>query len=287
MKKEEQEFLLNYQQNLKDSYEKPSVACDLAIFTMNETKSENVRQKSTFNLEILLGKRDSYPQKDTWGLVGGFMGIEEELDETVARKLEEKTGIRNVYAEQLYTWSEINRDTRMRILSASYLALVEKEKLVVNDVEKYKLFNVDIKFSNEVDNITNVELILTSENNDITLHSILTITRQMFGKTAKEIIKIVKSDISLDHSKIILYSYLRLQNKIMYSPLAFNLVGDEFTLNNLQIVYETILQKELNNVTFRKFIRPMVIETGNMKSEGAFRPSKLYKYNDNWQLNMF
>src|SRR5690625_7191706 len=79
----------------------------------------------------------------------------EKYNKAVQRELKEETGVSNVYAEQLYTWSAVNRDPRMRILSASYLALVDQEKLTPlhagDDAEDVAWFSVrDTEISNEV-----------------------------------------------------------------------------------------------------------------------------------------
>src|SRR5690625_7964695 len=74
-------------------------------------------------------QRGGHPYKGDWALAGVFMNIDEDLDTAVQRGFKEETGVSNVYAEQLYTWSAVKRDTRMRSLSAGDLALGEHEKL--------------------------------------------------------------------------------------------------------------------------------------------------------------
>lgn len=69
------------------------------------------------------------PFKDLWALPGGFVGIEESLEECANRKLTEKTGAQNVYLEQLYSFGAINRDPRERVISVAYFSLVPFEKL--------------------------------------------------------------------------------------------------------------------------------------------------------------
>ena len=73
----------------------------------------------------------------------------------------------------------------------------------------------------------------------------------------------------------------RLRNKLFYTDLAFNLVPKEFTLTQLQEVYELILGKTLYKSNFRKMVEPLIVETGNQIQEGNFRPSKGYSYNYN------
>lgn len=97
-------------------YDKPSVAVDLLIFTVVEE-----------DLKVLLINREQPPYKGMLSLPGVFVGIGESLDDAVVRGLKEKTGLKDIYFEQLYTWGEVNRDPRMRIISVSYLALVSRK----------------------------------------------------------------------------------------------------------------------------------------------------------------
>lgn len=286
----EQEFINWYKENEKDKYEKPSVTTDMVIFTASQKESTNKRKRGDMFLEVMLIERAEHPYKGKWALAGGFMNIDENLETAVQRELQEETGIENVYAEQLYTWSDVERDPRMRIVSASYMALVNKEKLkkakAGDDASDVKLFKVSVnelnKFvSNEgnYEQKTKIELILKNEELNLELKSILEFKLTTVGTIVKETIDILDSDLSFDHAKIVLYSLLRLQNKIMYTNIAFNLLDDEFTLPDAQQLYETILNRPLNKVQFRQHIEKKVLETGNVRQEGAYRPSKLYKYN--------
>lgn len=105
-------------------YERPSLTTDIALFRIKETASENNRRESGKSLQVLLIKRDSQPQKGMWSLPGGFVNIDEDIDANVRRKLYMKTGvIGNFYMEQLYTWGDIGRDPRGRVISVSYVGL--------------------------------------------------------------------------------------------------------------------------------------------------------------------
>lgn len=99
-------------------YEKPSVAVDILIFTIEDNK-----------LKIYLLEREEMPQRGKLALPGVIVGVRESLDEAVERCLLGKTGFSDIYFEQLYTWGEVDRDPRMRIISVSYMALVPIETL--------------------------------------------------------------------------------------------------------------------------------------------------------------
>ena len=75
-------------------------------------------------LQVLLIRRALAPFKDKWALPGGFVRVEETLDEAARRELEEETGLKDVFLEQLYTFGAVTRDPRERVVSVAYYALV-------------------------------------------------------------------------------------------------------------------------------------------------------------------
>ncbi len=92
---------------------KPSVTVDVVIVTLRDN-----------DLQVLLIKRENAPYRSKWALPGGFVHIDEALDAAARRELEEETGVSNVYLEQLYTFGDIDRDPRGRVISVAYIALV-------------------------------------------------------------------------------------------------------------------------------------------------------------------
>ena len=75
-------------------------------------------------LHILLIKRNIEPFLNSWALPGGLVKNEETLEEAISRELNEETGIITTFIEQLYTFGELNRDPRNRVISVAYLGLV-------------------------------------------------------------------------------------------------------------------------------------------------------------------
>ncbi len=115
-------------------YEQPSVTTDLVIFTIKDN-----------SLKVLLVKRDVEPFKDKWALPGGFVGIDESLEDSAKRELFEETGVKDVYLEQLYSFGNPKRDPRGRIITISYFALINSEKLKLRastDVSEAKWFSI-------------------------------------------------------------------------------------------------------------------------------------------------
>lgn len=99
------------------NYQKPSVTVDILLFTVLDN-----------DLKILLVKRGLAPFKGSWALPGGFVQIDESLDEAARRELSEEGNINNVYLEQLYTFGDLKRDPRDRVITVTYLALSDSLK---------------------------------------------------------------------------------------------------------------------------------------------------------------
>src|SRR6266498_332173 len=83
-------------------------------------------------LKVLLIERALEPFKGKWALPGGFVRVEETLDEAARRELAEEAGLKDVFLEQLYSFGELNRDPRERVISVAYYALV---KLAAHDTK--------------------------------------------------------------------------------------------------------------------------------------------------------
>ncbi|WP_455615600.1 NUDIX domain-containing protein [Eisenbergiella sp.] len=115
----EEEFLSRYQPR---DYERPSVTVDMLIFAVD---------KSGENKRLLLIKRKNHPYLGCWALPGGFVEMKESLQDAAARELEEETGVKGMRLEQLYTFGEVERDPRTRIISVAYMAVVDDEELPV------------------------------------------------------------------------------------------------------------------------------------------------------------
>lgn len=295
----EEQYLLWYKKYNKNKYESPSVTSDIVILTVGSKPAEDVRKLDEKSLEVLMVQRNELPEKDKWSLVGGFLDIDKTLEDNVNKVLEDKMNLKNVYTEQLFTFSDVNRDPRKRILSSAYMTLASKSKfdnIKTNDgISNHKWFTIKIKkidthiIINSDDSIveeTMVELTLNSEND--TFISKIKHKKTIEGLNTKEDIEIISNSehIAFDHIKIIYYAVLRLQNKVSYTNLAFNLVDKYFSLTELQSVYELILNKEFHKSDFRRIIKKMVNETDKYDKVKGHRPSKLFQYNPHWTLDL-
>lgn len=98
------------------------------------------------DLQLLLIKRKIDPFKGGWALPGGLVLDDENLDDAVKRELHEEAGIKPDFLEQLYTYGNVGRDPRNRVVSVAYLGLVNPsyhELFADSDAEDAQWFSVD------------------------------------------------------------------------------------------------------------------------------------------------
>ena len=205
-------------------YPHPAVTTDIVIFTLRDQQ-----------LKVLLIKRKGTPYKGKWALPGGFVGIDEDLEQSAKRELAEETGVKGVYLEQLYTFGAPKRDPRERVITVAYFALIPSQKQELRaDTDAAA---VDWFAINQLPNL------------------------------------------AFDHEHIVDMAHQRLVAKLDYSTIAFQFMPKEFTLSELQAVYEIILQQEVDKRNFRKWVLALenIEETGNERREGPHRPAKLYR----------
>ena len=108
-------------------YPHPAVTTDVVLFTIQEEQ-----------LRVLLIKRASEPYRDTWALPGGFVEIDEDLEQAALRELEEETSITGVYLEQLYTFGRPDRDPRERVITVAYYAMVPVNRTTIRPASDAK-----------------------------------------------------------------------------------------------------------------------------------------------------
>jgi len=103
-------------------YPRPTLTVDIVVFTLRENR-----------LQVLLIQRAHDPFAGEWALPGGFVEIDESLDAAANRELEEETGVKEAYLEQLYTYGAPDRDPRGRAISVAYYALIPADAPVVKE----------------------------------------------------------------------------------------------------------------------------------------------------------
>jgi 8-oxo-dGTP diphosphatase len=97
-------------------YPRPAVTVDCVVFGLDLDQQD---------LKMLLIERKGPPFAGMWALPGGFVGMDETLEQSARRELQEETGISRLYLEQLYTFGDPQRDPRGRVITVAYYALVK------------------------------------------------------------------------------------------------------------------------------------------------------------------
>ena len=288
----EREFLQQY--NI-GKYEKPSVTVDMLLLTVGDKENTDIRKLPEKELRVLLVKRAEHPCLGTWALPGGFVGMKEGLREAAYRKIKDEINVENIYLEQLYTLGEdqeeVARDPRTRVISTSYMALVDQSKLkpqVVHTIDDVKWFNITKvpvqSAKTETGYMEQYELRLISQDETVKMSYLVQDAYEVrspypIKKTTYQNRSEGEAKLAFDHYKIIDCGIERLKNKIEYTPLAFTL---HFTLSELQKVYEVILNKKLLKANFRRKIAPMVKKTEIVQKSGH-RPASYFTFNEEWQ----
>jgi 8-oxo-dGTP diphosphatase len=208
-------------------YPRPSVTVDCVVFGLDEG-----------DLKVLLIERGEPPFRGKWALPGGFVRMDESLDQAARRELKEETGLSDVFLEQLYTYGQVTRDPRGRVISVAYYALV---------------------------NLSGRALHASTDASSAAWFAVSDMP-----------------SVAFDHADILARALLRLKGKVRYEPIGFELLPAKFTLSQLQRLYETVLERELDKRNFRKKILSMgiLVETDEIQQDVAHRAARLYRFDE-------
>lgn len=190
-------------------------------------------------LYVALVRRRYEPFAGQWALPGGFVEVDESLEEAVQRELHEETGIRLNYLEQLYTFGEVQRDPRRRVVSVTYFGLVRPSDFEIEaatDAEEVAWFDI------------------------------------------KKL-----PPFAFDHAHILDVALQRLRGKLTYQPIGLNLLDKKFPFGDLERLYATILDKDIDRRNFRKKFLSFGIlkeleEMAPALDKG--RPGKLFSFDE-------
>jgi 8-oxo-dGTP diphosphatase len=208
-------------------YARPAVTVDCVVFGLDDE-----------DLKVLLIQRDIEPFAGRWALPGGFVKMDETLEESALRELREETGLTKVFLEQLYTFGNPGRDPRERVVTVAYYALVkllDHQVQAATDARSAAWFAVD----------------------DL-------------------------PKLCFDHEDIVATALKRLQGKVRYQPIGFELLPPKFSLTQLQRMYEVILERELDKRNFRKKVLSLDIlhELDEVEQDVAHRAARLYRFDE-------
>ncbi len=207
-------------------FARAALTVDCVVFGLDES-----------DLKVMLIQRDLHPFCGKWALPGGFVRLDETLEEAARRELQEETGLEKVFLEQLYTYGAIDRDPRERVVTVAWYALVR---------------------------LSDHRVIAATDARDAAWFGVHDLPKLAF-----------------DHDQILKQAYQRLQGKVRYEPIGFELLPLKFTLTQLQNLYEIILGRTLDKRNFRKKILGLDIlqELDEVEAGVAHRAARLYRFN--------
>ena len=303
MSEEEKEYLKQYDIT---QYDRPSVATDMAIFSIMGKKgrgyqirdNENYRKLPEKKLKILLIKRGSHPYKDCWALPGGFCRNNEDVYETARRELYEETNVKNAYLKLSGIFGDVGRDPRGWIISHTFMALMDGEKCNLragSDVWEARWFDIRLG-KKEIKKVLKKDTATIENEYQLDLESEVAESEGLrtikLSATLREFIdfcdyhETIRYDIvenngfAFDHAKLLTCALISLQQQVEEDgKIVFDLMPETFTLTELQKAFEIILDRKLLVANFRRKMSRYVQETEQMIEGAGHRPAKLYKRN--------
>jgi 8-oxo-dGTP diphosphatase len=193
-------------------------------------------------LQVLLVQRTDEPFSGSWALPGGEILVDEPFDSAAQRILSESAGLWGVYLEQLYTFGDPGRDPRGRAVSVTYYALMPAMSVGTG----------------------------------------MTMARPGRGLSAAAWHKVdqLPGPLAFDHARIISYARWRLSQKITYTPLAFHMLPEHFTMSDLRGVYESIVGEAYDPSNFARqmLARWDLAPVPGTRDRRSRRPARLYRY---------
>lgn len=242
-----------------------NIKTSVVLFGILEESSNNYRKLSKKSLGVLLVKNDkgySLPEYECRELIN--------IDNQSLLAIK-NVGLSDVYVEQLYTFSKVGNDCLY--INPTFLGLISKYQM----------------YEGLKDNCYWCELII-DENKDGYKCEVINEKEKFNFEVSKKLkehttdrYKFSEVDNGLfvkDVTITLISAFERLRNKINYTDIVFNMMGETFTLKELQQVYETIENRQLLDAAFRRVIVDKVEETGQVLKGIGCRPSKIYKYKE-------
>lgn len=222
----------------------PGISVDCVIFGFHEN-----------SLKVLLLKFKKTP---VWALAGGFVGPEEDVDQAAQRILAERTGLSDIYLEQFYTFGDLARNYRA----------VDEHRDINNAMggSPSKIEWVDQRF-------------ITIGYYALVDYSKVVVNPGGVSDASEWMDVSALPKLFLDHNRIVLKALESLRRNLDEKLVAFELLGDTFTMSDLQMVYETILGKRLVRTNFqRKILSLEILERIEKKyTGGAHKAPYLYR----------
>lgn len=200
-------------------YRTPCCTTDAVVFSYS---GRSVLKDTVF--KVLLVKRKNHPSIGFWALPGGFINLEENLEETARRELEEETGVKGLAVEQFACYGDWERDPRARVITTAYMALTEESRVKVRAGDDaadaaWCAIHVDELSCNETKEYRETTYVLKAENREKVI-SLCAVVKKTERKGLIREQKYTVCDcggIAVDHAAIIVQAFLLLKSRISAS----------------------------------------------------------------------
>lgn len=222
----------------------PSVSIDCVLFGYHEG-----------SLKVLLLKMKGL---DRWALPGGFVEEKQDLDEAASKVLEQRTGLHDIYLKQFHAFGKYSRH------DSSHTQQMVSEKILDEKFGywlKQRFITIGYLALVDYDRVQQPVPDAVSEKCEwFSLEQL--------------------PDLMLDHQEILDAAYTTLQKELNSQPIGLNLLPEEFTIPELQGLYETILGKPLDRRNFRRKLLSfdILVSTGKYKTGVAHKAPLLYRF---------
>ncbi len=260
----EKDFLENYN---FDKYEKPSIAADMVVFTVSDILADNPKKNIMKKLKIMLIKRGGHPYKNFWALPGGFLNMNETIEQCAERELKEETGLNRFFLRQFRTYSQVDRDPRGRIISCAYISLINNSEDIVKsdtDAAEANWFNVTISES-ESGFIASI-----GSNNK------LLISFEVYENDDCPAPVNISGELAFDHITIIADAIRYIRSGFNSSGYIFSLLPEKFSIPQMQAVYALVMGKNISKEVIHRLYDKKITKTAFVDG-GQHKRAVLYK----------
>ena len=221
----------------------PQLSIDCVIFGFHENE-----------LKVLLSK---YTNLELWGLQGGYVLQNEDIDSAAQRILEERTGLDAIFLKQFYTFGKANRPT-FDVLKQVF----EELSIDIEDVPFFRQRFVSIGYYSLVDftKVTPKVGLFAERSEWFDIHNL--------------------PPLVFDHAEMVKKALETMRHSLDYHLVGFNLLPETFTMKELQHLYETILGEQLRRNNFQeKMLNMNILERLEKQFTGkAHKAPYLYRY---------
>ncbi|MBR09066.1 MAG: NUDIX hydrolase [Rickettsiales bacterium] len=222
----------------------PGLSVDCVIFGFHDNE-----------LKVLMLKMK---HMDKWALPGGFVEKHVDVDTEAINVLQRRTGLKDIFLHQFYLFGDVKRNHQ------GHAQNLVKQGVIKPELESW--------FNQRFITVGYYALVEYANVQEPTPDSV---SEKCSWLPLKEL-----PDLILDHAEIIRKAHETLKRQLIYQPIGINLLPEKFTMPELQALYETVLEKELDRRNFRRKMLgyDILIQTDERRKGGAHKAPILYKF---------